>query len=181
MALTRSKIKRSESECSHSSERVQIAPRRLDGNRAECVSTKRNACAERSICVADGNASEVTILGAAQSTLVAARQHFECERREHISIARFASKYRVAKQHIDILKGRNYTPCELTAVAVALRASSSYNEGSRSNLHSLADKRACRLASFDFRVAKQHILIPLPSRRSSRKRPAECFLGFLTS
>ena len=32
----------------------------------------------------------------------------------------------------------DYTTCELTAVAVALRASSSFDEGSRSNLHSLA-------------------------------------------
>ena len=37
------KIKRSESTSSLVSERVQIAPRRLDGNRAECVSTKANA------------------------------------------------------------------------------------------------------------------------------------------
>jgi hypothetical protein len=32
------------------------------------------------------------------------RQHIECERSEHISIARNASKYRVAEQHIDTPK-----------------------------------------------------------------------------
>ena len=146
-----------------------------------------------------------------------------------------------------------YTPCELTAVAVALRASSSYDEGSRSNLHSLAcaSTDSLRLI-FEFERSEKHIdcslceqisnfaeqnissceatytpcelqeltflgavrlckseicargaictrsltseladslrlifitsqTCILPSRRSSLKRPAERFLGFLTS
>ena len=51
--------------------------------------------------------------------------------------------------------GNAYTLCEYTAVALALRASSPFGEYSQSNLHSLADKRDCRLASFDFRAARQ--------------------------
>ena len=46
-----------------------------------------------------GNAREVTTSGAIDTRC--RRQHIECERSEHISIARNASKYRVAKQHID--------------------------------------------------------------------------------
>jgi hypothetical protein len=46
--------------------------------------------------------------------------------------------------------GNAYTLCEYTAVALALRANSPFGEYSQSNPHSLADKRACRLASFDY-------------------------------
>ena len=68
--------------------------------------TRRSICLrldialKRSICVAGGNASEVT-LGDGAIDSRCQRQHIECERSEHISIARNASKYRVAKQHID--------------------------------------------------------------------------------
>ena len=64
-----SKINRSESASSLVSERVQIAPRRLDGNRAECVSTKANALRRNGVYATRGvddmhvcgsNASEVT-------------------------------------------------------------------------------------------------------------------------
>ena len=49
-----------------------------------------------------GNARTSLIGGAIDSCC--RRQHIECERSEHISIARNASKYRVAEQHIDTPK-----------------------------------------------------------------------------
>ena len=89
----------------------------------------------------NGNASEVTLCvwarGRSHSDHRCRRQHIECEQSEHISNFEQSEKYIELRSNISTQK-EIYAPCELTAVAVALRASSSFNEGSRSNLHSLA-------------------------------------------
>ena len=64
--------------------------------------------------------------------------------------------FRVAKQHIDIQKAGNYTPFGARHSPWCLRTPRDYH---RAAAEQSALARLCkhRLASFDFRVAKQHI------------------------